>query len=87
MRIVVLPIMLLLFAGLAPAFAAETQGAKRADEGQVTPNSQSQRRAGDHMDRMSRDHMGRLLEHRDWDHRKAGRDWRLRHHHENVERY
>lgn len=87
MRVAMLPIMLLLFANLTPAFPEEARGTKLAEDVQVSPDTKSQQPARGHLDRMRRDHMRRLLEHRDWDHRKAGRDWRLRRDHENVERY
>ncbi len=81
----VLAALLLLSSGV-PCFADEIGKAEHSSPAQTTrahepgeaqPRAANQRRKATH-------HLERMMNQRDWDHRKAGRDWRMRDDHENT---
>lgn len=80
----VLAAILLLSSGV-PSFAKEMEKAEHSspasttrsqEHGEAQPKVANQRRKATH-------HLERMMNQRDWDHRKAGRDWRMRDDREN----
>ena len=90
MRALVLTPVLLASPGFYPAFAQDggrpPARASQPAPAQTKQNPTPQRNLQDGRDLKKTDSrdvgrendMGRMMEQRDWDHRKAGRDWRMR---------
>lgn len=78
--------MTLLLSSAAPCSAKEgikTQASSPAQAAQSQPSGEARSKTTDPKQKDSH-RLERMMDQRDWDHRKAGRDWRLRGEHENL---